>query len=192
MPRKYTKRKPKRNTKKWITNRYLNIASSKLSFEGTLTSSAGGVISGNVTLMNPSSATNWSAYTTLYDQYRVVAVKLTYIPNLPNDTSTITGYHPLFIGFDVDSTSNPANSADVYQLGYRKIVNMYRPWTFYVKVPKYNQISSGSTSTRKGWYDCANPVTAGSMKFYGSGFDGSQQYGNTFVTYYLQFKNQIN
>lgn len=153
----------------------INYAFSLTSISGALLSIDGAAPFGNL-----EDVTNVGA---LFDSYRVNAIKFKYIPQLPNDTSTTTGYFPLYSIVDIDTpnTSPPASSISL-QIQYNtlRVYNMYRPWSRYVKVGKYNQASN-----RMGWLDLANIPNYGCCQFYGPGFDISQNYGKLIITYYI-------
>lgn len=124
----------------------------------------------------------------LYDQYRVTGFKIKYIPQLPNDTSTVTGFFPLYsvIDRDTPNTSPPVTTiAGAVQYDNLRVYNMYRPWSRYVRVPRYV-----STGTPMGWLDLANISNYGCAEFYGTGFDISQKYGKFIVTYYVTCRNR--
>lgn len=119
----------------------------------------------------------------LFDQYRVHAIKIAYFPQLPNDTSTVTGFFPMYTVVDRDTpnTSPPITSIAVaVQYGSLKVYNMYRPWKRYIKVGKYAQ--SGNPL---GTMDLANIPNYGCLDMYGTGFDISQTYGKFVITYYV-------
>lgn len=136
---------------------------------------------------------DWANIVTLFDSYRVPAMKVKYIPQLPNDASTLTGYHPLYVIGDVDSTVAHITSVnDAIQYENMRVKNMYMPWKYYFKCPKLGGV--GSTAAVKtqagGWIDIATPFGNSSIEGYGTGFDTSQQYGTLVWTLYLMAKDR--
>lgn len=135
---------------------------------------------------DPSSCQDWSASIALFDSYRSCAVKIKYLPQLPNDTSVTTGYLPLYVTYDTDDSAyGIVNVNAAIQYENLKVKNMYRPWNVYYKNPKISQNGS-----QLGYSDCDSPIQNGVINFTGTGFDSSTQYGTLVISYYLMFKNR--
>lgn len=124
----------------------------------------------------------------LFDQYRVHAIKIAYFPQLPNDTSTVTGFFPLYTVIDRDTpnTSPPVTAiATAVQYDNLRVKNMYRPWKRYIKVGKYAQ-----TGNPLGTMDLANIPNYGCLEMFGLGYDISTTYGKFVATYYVSASNR--
>lgn len=164
----------------------------KLRVTATLSSDVGGDISG-ILSDNPSGANDWVSCGNLFDSYRVCAMKIKYIPSFPNDTNAVAGYAPLYVVYDADHQAQPLASVnDAVQYENLKVMNMYRPWSYYVRIPKFNSISGASAVTiQSGGYIDIGAVTAVScIAYYGTGFKASLDYGTLVYTFYLKFKNR--
>lgn len=168
--------------------------STKLSLVVTATSDGSGIIDDvfnmgrpNVSVDGVNAYQDWSSFSALYDQYRVRAFKLEYFPSLPNDTSTTTGYRPIFLAYDRDSETAITGLTDAATITGRRIKNMYQSWNCYWKLSK----GSSSAPLTGGWKDCAVPLGTGAVKSYCNGLDASTTYGIFVLTCYVQFKNRI-
>lgn len=150
-----------------------------------LSSAVTGVIDANF-IDDPSLQLDWSSYSALYDRYRVMSVTIKYIPQLPNDTSTVTGFFPLYVVNDTDTTAVAGAVNTVLQYPGVRVYNMYRPWKHTWYCPKY----TASGNTVDGFQDIAAVAAHGSIQTYGSGFDVSTTYGNIIVTMKVAFRER--
>lgn len=75
-----------------------------------------------------------------YDANRLAAVKLTWFPSIPAG-SQIASYAPMTITWDRDGIEGELLNATLVnqleQVNGVQIKNLYRPWSRYVKAPKY-------------------------------------------------------
>lgn len=161
----------------------------KLRVIATIASNAGGIISFSYT-DNPFNFRDWTSVAALYDEYKVRGMKIQYYPYLPNDTSTVTGFLPLFSVYDPNSTGTPLASVnDAVEYENCRQHNMYRPWKRYVKFRRLNAVS-GTTVGAGGYIPTENPVATQIMSFYGNGYDISTSYGTVVVTIYLTLRTR--
>lgn len=160
----------------------------KIRVVATVASNAGGVISFSYS-DNPNGFRDWTSFTNLYDDYKVKAIKFQYYPYLPNDTSTVTGFLPLYSIFDDNTTATPVTSVnDCIEYNNCKQYNMYRPWKRYVRWK--TTTANAATVTRSGWVPTASPTASQCVAFYGDGYDISTSYGSVVVTMYVKFRNR--
>lgn len=180
-------RKPRKYFKKYSKkHRMLNPkgkAYFKLRITATVASNGAGIISFAYS-NDPSGFRDWSSVAALYDEYVVKGMSFKFIPFLPNDTSTVTGYLPFYSVVDQNSATTPLssiNSAIEYE--NMKVFNMFRPWKLY---RRYNKITgNGSTIVNNGYTPTADPTATACCAFYGEGFDVSTSYGSIIVTAYI-------
>lgn len=162
----------------------------KIRLELAVSTNAGGIMTLAAT-NNPSGASDWSSISALFDAYKVAAMKIKYIPSLPNDTSVTTGYAPFYMIADADSSTTPlASTTDAIQYENMQVKNMYRPWSFYYKFPKRTAVATGATVLQGGYQDIAAVGASGGLYGYGLGFDASTTYGQAIVTYYITVTNR--
>lgn len=128
----------------------------------------------------------------LYDQYRVFGIKIKYVPDLPNDTSTVTGYKPCYVYADYDSTALNTTTAACIAYENMRVRNLFLPWSAYFKIPKSLNTTTGSGAVVEfGWMDFAAPQPTGHIGVCTTGgVDISTAYGVFIVTYYVGCKNR--
>jgi len=148
-----------------------------------LTSDAGGLIAIKINLNDPSTATNWSSYATLFDQYRVKKLVVSIIPDL--DPTTIT-VRPLYAVTDYDSNSVASLTTADICMQYEDSVayDITKQIQHTVIVPPY---LAGSSPV--GWLDVANVLTSGYLAFMAYSLTASTQYLSAFVaTWEVEFR----
>jgi len=79
------------------------VITRKLSSDFFMNSSAGGVIN-NLASLAPNTYTDWSALSSLYDEFRVIGAKIRLFPMFPNSTTLLNNV--LVICYDNDDASN--------------------------------------------------------------------------------------
>lgn len=136
---------------------------------------------------------DWTNINPLFDSYRAPFLKVKFIPSLPNDESTTTGFWPLYVVGDVDQTTASITSVtQAIEYENMKVVNMYRPWKYHFRCPKLGGV--GNTAAVKtqagGWIDVATPFGNASIEGYGTGFDTSTSYGTLVWTLYIMCKDR--
>lgn len=133
----------------------------------------------------------WNTFSSIYDRYRVTGVAFTFTPDKPNDTSTATGYRPLYVITDFDDIAALPSKAAAIEYNRLKIFNLFRPFKYYTKVPKLvNSAANGVVSLSSGMMDIANPQNTGSIKMYAEALDTSDNYGTFTFTYYIKFSGR--
>lgn len=183
--RRYIKRKIQRRRFMNDGKRFFKIRVSQ-----TIAADSGGVISLTYT-DNPSVYQDWTSIAGLFDSYRTCAIKIKFIPELPNDTSTITGFKPLYIVHDSDSSTIASPSVDSYiQYENMQVKNMFKPWGYYRKFAKQTANPTGTVMLPGGYKNTASPNASQGIFMYGDGFDISTNYGRLVVTQYVVAKNR--
>lgn len=165
------------------------VVTTKLRVVATVASNGGGQITFAYS-DNPSSLRDWSSFATLYDEYKVKAIKIQYYPYLPNDTSTVTGFLPLYSVYDDNTATNPLTAVnDAIEYENCKQYNMYRPWKRYQRMIPL--AANATTVVRAGgWVPTASPAASQCVAFYGEGYDISTSYGSIVVTMYIKFRSR--
>lgn len=195
MPRKYVKKriyKKRRSYKKTIVKnpgspnavRYFKLKSVLIDVRTSILAGANPVINND-----PTGYPEFSSIASLFDVYRVCAMKIQFFPYLPNNTSLTTSYAPFYVIYDLDTESPLTSSTDAIQYDRVKLKNLYRPWSFYTRIPKIT-VSGQHTSTvfQGGWIDCANPFTVGAIRTFSDNLNQSTTYGKILTTIYLKAK----
>lgn len=149
-----------------------------------------------------STVTDWSSYAALYDNFRPCAVKLNWMPqyNTPvgqgtGGTIAVSGYTPIYHIIDYDDANTgftPYTIAQMQEYENCKMFNGYRPWTKYMRVPKY--VSQSGSMVRPGWYnvDEAGNQDNGLWQIRASDNTGNELTvaGTLRITFYLAYKNR--
>lgn len=150
--------------------------SNTIAFRMSLTNPNRGMVFNQFNGGTYTAMTEWADITNLYDQYRVTYVKIKFIPSAPNSTANL--FLPLYIfhDFDDDDTTD-ATVAQAITDGSCRIKNMYKPWTYKMRVTrKYSSGGGGSAPIGGGWFDTAAPPVIGCVKAIATGMT-SANYG---------------
>lgn len=129
-----------------------------------LTLTASNVFVGNGYNFILQQAAGYTDFTPLFDQYKISAVKLTFIPWRTNSTvefnSVAAGTNtiPRFAtAIDYDDSSAPANFDVLRQYQTCKITPITQKHTVFLKPMYSNEVYNGATSAyspARGWLDC--------------------------------------
>ncbi len=147
--------------------------------------------------------TNYSTYTTMFDSYRIAAVKIRFLPvgveevvNLPSNATPALA--PLiYTVIDYDDGNTPSSINSLINYSTLRMNSMGKGFTRYYKprIPGCIANSSGTivagSTIRPPWLDCAQPSIAHyGLKFAMEFASGGGQFGYKVIsTYYLQFKS---
>jgi len=158
-----------------------------LTINGTISSSAGGVISGAFG-MDPSGSAEWSSYAVLYDQFRVIGGILKLASSVPMGSTTASNTIVAFC-FDNDNATTPTAYSGVTT--FSETTNVPAVWSSgSIKQIRFKRPKIGNVmQTQYQWYDEATPsASPGAIKFYGSGASNSVQYYNYILEYLVEFQ----
>lgn len=133
---------------------------------------------------------DWSNLVTLYDSYRVFAVKIKFVPRFPNNLSATTNFKPIYVYCDYDSPTVVTNTNNANEYENCKMKNLFMPWTVFYRIPKTLNLASNSTIVSFGWMDIANPQPTGHIGMFSDGLSATSNYGDLQVTYYVGCKNR--
>jgi len=195
MPRKYVKKrlyKKRRFYKKTIVKnpgsrnavRYFKLKSVAVD----LTSNSFGGFN-SIIDNNPTGYQDFASVAQLFDVYRVCAMKIQFFPSFPNNTSTVTNYRPIYLVYDADTESALTNASTAIQYDNFKVKNLYRPWSFYTRIPKIaNSALHTSTIFQGGFIDASDTMTVGAILTFAEGLNVSTNYGKILTTLYLKAK----
>jgi hypothetical protein len=155
-------------------------------FESSVSSSAGGAILANLS-MDPSSAGDWADFTALYDEFRVVGVRIFLVSSQTNSTSVNNGI--LAIAYDDDTNSAPASVTAVRQ---------YATSTVHSTLMAHNQGAPlqlvfwrPTTGVPPLWIDVATPSgSLGSILLAATGLSASTAYLTYALDYYCEFRGR--
>lgn len=167
-------------------------------YVGALNSSGAGVMTNNIPANDPSVCTDWTSLSALYDSFRVEKTLCTYYPNFNNASPTGAegNFAPLFICYDVDTTTSPTSVDVALQYQNCEIKDMTKPWKYLIK----NVFATDNSVNNAGmqisfdkkygmFYDVANVANykKGVIGWYGDNFTASINYGYLIVDYVVTF-----
>lgn len=188
----YRKRIYRKKFSRTAPRRRDNVVYTKLSQYATAATNGSGILTGYLSCHDPSAATNWANYAAMYDEYRVCAVKIRYIPWMDNAqiTTTPAGTDAnVFLIHDNDSTGAALSGTTIAtMLGYNncKVHRLLRQWKYYARIPKTNTTTSGKPA---GWLDTSAPGVTTNVVYYTSdaSVNTSMTTGHLIYTFYCKF-----
>jgi hypothetical protein len=161
-----------------------------------LTSSGGGILAQQVFVNDPSGAQDWTSFSSTFDNYRVNAVSIQFLPTFTQDQLGSTPlFKPLYIVYDSDGV-NPGSVNACLNYATMKVKNLYRSWTYKVRVAPTtdNSVATGGMMTtydRKYGLvlDCAQVVNyhAGAISWYADTMLINTNFGDLIVSFDVTF-----
>jgi hypothetical protein len=158
-----------------------------LSIQGTISSSAGGIMSGAFA-MDPSGSSEWASFAGIYDQFRVLGGVLNLCPITANGNSSFQNAICRF-AFDNDSSATPTTYGQI--MDFAEVTDTLGTWTSGVikRIPFRRPFRNGVPQSQFNWYDEASPsASPGGLKYYGSGFSNSITYWSYILDYVVEFQ----
>jgi len=149
-------------------------------------SSAGGVIDTNIT-MDPSAvgSTDWGDFSSTYDEFRVLGVRITVASVQSNNTALNT---LVAFAFDNDSSGNPGSFSVVRQYSTCKLLPAI--WTTKPISITWWRPTRGAETTIP-WYDVATASSSpGSIPLYASGLTATTTYLALAVDFFCEFRGR--
>lgn len=165
-----------------------HITRQRLVVSGGLATAATTII--NTTIpMSPTGTSEWASFIALYDEFRVLGVRLTMVPLQQGSVTTLNG--SIVVVFDNDDTT----ALTSYNAGLE--YDTARPFSliWYQNQGKLFQQAwsrpTAGANTPVIWTDVAAPTTQpGSIKFYSSGGTASTSYINYNLEYFIEFRGR--
>jgi hypothetical protein len=143
-----------------------------------ITTAAGGTI-GATFNNNPSSARNWTEYSTSWVEYRVLGIRYTYFPiaNAPSTTLLgFSGYNSINHGTITSPTTLAEASSTGDSRGWNAFRNFVREWRM-------------ATPAESLFQPCSVPsAISDTLMLFASGGGVTLTYGDILVEYLVQFK----
>ena len=130
---------------------------------------------------NPNVTTEWASFAARFREYRVLAVRLHYMPfGVVNTTSFNVG--PAVIATNKGSAfGTPTSSAQVFALAKPKVFHLAKPMVYEIRPDDYTDLDVGAT---------ASPASEFSVLLYGDGLTVSSGYGRLYCTWVVQFSSR--
>jgi hypothetical protein len=169
-----------------LDNRRLTVG--QLHYAGTgISSSAAGVISGNIGIGNPSGASAWAAFAALYDEFRVLSFVVEFTPydrySAPLAVTTSIVEPALLIAIDRDSAATPTTLGQLAAYESCRQVSLSDPFRMHYKMDGVREAT---------WVTTASPSSSPARGFEWIGTSNSATnsyfFGNLFCTWIVQFR----
>ncbi len=153
-----------------------------LNLSTTISSNGSGVINNTFGLQNPSSFAQWASYASVFDEYRVLAARIKYIPSNGYNkvVATQTCLTPLYVVLDRDSVTTLATVTQAITYDSCEMYDLERPFV-YAKF-KMNGVRESTFITT------AAPTNLGGYSFFSNNLTATQQYGTILMTMLVQFR----
>lgn len=180
-----------------IARRYQNpsgnaISRMRLTSAGAIASNAATIIN-TVISANPSSSSEWSSVTNLYDEFRVIGMRIKLVSLQQYSVTAANGY--AVVAFD-NSDSIAFSSLDFgHQLETSKIFSaifQHAAVSDKDSALCYSFVRPSSGKSAIEWVDTGNPaLSLGSIKFYASNLTASTNYWNYTVEWFIEVRGRI-
>nr|QOR29568.1 capsid [Bat associated circovirus] len=147
---------------------------------------------------DPSGYIDWTPISQLFDQYRVAAIKIKYIPSYMDTFSTATAgtsntFTPMWVFYDPDSANFPGGvttAANALEYENCRGFNPLRHWKYYHKCRKNTVMQAAAVSVGVGWFDVASFVGSQSICMLLVNQPVSIHMGTIIYTMYLMARNR--
>jgi len=151
----------------------------QLGAAGGLTSSTPGGTLSSVFSTDPSSATHWSSYATIWDEYRVLGTTIEYEPDNKYTFVNRRGYVTSVLDMDDASSALVSNAAAAAYATHR-FHNLSDHFRVEMKCSGSNQLAYVSTA--------ASPDQVGSIKLFSDNLTAAVVLGFYIQTWLVQFR----
>jgi len=167
--------------------------------DSAFTANSGGSIQTIFNFENPSTTVDWSNATGLYDEFRVLALEVEFVPNCEDclDTAGLALAHfPIYSVIDHDTNSVLTTYGNASQYVSMKSHSLTKRWKVIMRMagPNVGNGATGSltsTYSESSFMNCANPPTVcGSIKLFSQGLTGSATYGRIISRWRVQFRGR--
>ncbi len=144
----------------------------------TTTSSSGvGVMASELTF-NPNTTIEWASWAARFREYRVLAVRIEYMPYSVVNLSTIAGA-PLFVAENkAAAIGTPTSYNQILSLARSRVFHVFKPWSYVIRADDYTDLDMGGT---------ASPSSEFSLLFFADSLSNSILYGRLALTWVVQF-----
>jgi len=147
--------------------------------ETSFTTGVGGIIAAAIQYGNPSGATGWSSYGTVFDEYRTLATSVSYCPSDRYDQSAGVSTKGVIVVVDHDDITPLSTNAGAAGYASAQLMSLTDPWTKEIKMETVEDATFRS---------CTVTTGTGSIKAYMSGLAVSTFYGGILIRHLIQFR----
>ena len=151
---------------------------------------------------NPSQAIDFASMANLFDEYKVCAMKITFVPSITANANILANYVPMYVMHDPNSTTAPVTAINNF-LSYEncKYFNVQRPWKYYRKMQQNIPTNSSWTTQRnintRGYLQTDSPIPTQAIfvilnaQNWQPTTPSSQQIGTMVTTWYIVARSRL-
>ncbi len=150
-----------------------------LGYTATLASDATGTIA-SFFVNNIGSSVDWSSFAAIYDEYRVLGIRLEYFPN-NRYTKVTTTCVPALCAVDRDDIGTPASYNELMGYASSKVCSLEDPWSMEAHMSGIEDSGFVTTATTTPLYG---------IKMFATGLTVSTTYGRYFFYWRVQFRGR--
>jgi len=131
----------------------------------------------------PINSPDWVNVAALFAEYRVLAMRVRFVPNVTGATIGTLLYAPFVVVLDLTSNTTPLASYAIAS-GYaiQRVTSLNEPWTMFHRMSGTEESTFVSTAT---------PLIDYSFKTFATGLTASSNYGRYFIYYRCQFRGRL-
>jgi len=161
----------------------------------TASSTAGGLLQNAFNFEGPNTATDWTSYQNLYDEYRTLGMEIEYVPNMQGTLNTAglaQSFAPVYSVIDRDTNAVLASYAAAVQYASCKTHTLTQKWKVKMSMEGISSEQNSSINSGEGvWLNCqVTPVLCGAIKVIAVGLSASSTYGHFIVRWRVQFRGR--
>jgi len=165
----------------------------RLITSGTISSSAGTIIA-TVINLNPSGASEWTSYSAIYDEFRVLGCRIKLISRQQGSVTNICNIVGIVFDNDDSTALTSVNAALEYDTAHVLPTILYHRNAGENSDPTVAfswARPTGGKNTAINWIDVAAPTGSnGSVKFYATGASASTMYFDYSFEWFTEFRGR--
>lgn len=143
---------------------------------------AGTVINNTWTMNNPANCVDWGDYSSSWDQYRVLGLRVAFFPNSKYTNPTTNTYAPLATVVDRDTSSSLSSYAAADNYASLKMFTLDSQW--------YRDMKMSGVSEAQFFNTQSVPSSGGGIKLFASGLS-NVSFGRILAYYRIQFEDEV-
>jgi len=157
-----------------------DLFTTELNFDFTVAADGAGTYSSNFS-NGASSSPDWASYAAIFDEYRVIALKVVYTPVLYVGGSTATQFQPIATVIDYDDGNVPATMSGMSEFSSFKEHAPLKPWSVVALAQSVSDLQ---------FIDTASPAATFNIHALSLGNTASVNLGRLKVQYLTQFRGK--
>jgi len=169
-----------------------HVERTKLTFQGTMASTVGGVIA-NTIVMDPSADSDWGSYTPIFDEFRVVGIRISLVSSQQYNVAVVNAIGGICFDNDDAASLTAASQVFEYNTAYPipSVFGHMAPSRENQNICLVYAWMRPTTGAPIPWVDINTPaLSTGSVKVYFAGLSASTVYYAVNVEHYVEFRGR--